>query len=142
MRLSTEAKVGLFVLVGLLILGYMSFRVGQQGIGLKKGYVVEAVFDNVAGLNKDASVQIAGVEVGRVESIKLRDGKAVIQMRITPDVKLEKDVRAAVKEAMEAFSTDAGGIMLHGEVGQEVPFENIQALYEAFYEYGQYPLNL
>ncbi|MDX9821625.1 MAG: MlaD family protein [Syntrophales bacterium] len=97
MRLSTEAKVGLFVLVGLIILGYMSFRVGQGGIGLKEGYVVEAVFDNVAGLNKDASVQIAGVEVGRVESIKLKDGKAVIQMRITPEVKLEKDVRAAVK---------------------------------------------
>ena len=53
----------------------------------------------------------------------------------TPD-----QVRAAVKEAMEAFSTDAGGIMLHGEVGQDVPFENIEALYSAFYEYGKYPL--
>jgi hypothetical protein len=31
--------------------------------------------------------------------------------------------------------------MLHGEVGQEVPFENIEALYSAFYEYGTYPLD-
>lgn len=52
----------------------------------------------------------------------------------TPD-----DVRAAVKEAYEAFSTEAGGIMFHGEIGQEVPFANIEALYSAFYEYGVYP---
>ena len=97
MRLSTEAKVGLFVLAALIILAYMSFRVGQQGIGLKRGYVVEAVFDNVVGLNKDASVKIAGVEVGRVDSIKLKDGKAVVQLRISEEVKLEKDVRAAIK---------------------------------------------
>jgi uroporphyrinogen decarboxylase len=53
----------------------------------------------------------------------------------TPD-----EVRAAVKEALEAFSTDQGGCMLHGEIGQEVPFENIEALYSAFYEYGKYPM--
>ncbi|HOO91245.1 MAG TPA: MlaD family protein, partial [Syntrophales bacterium] len=67
--ISTEAKVGLFVLVALIILGYMSFRVGEQGFGLKKGYPVTVVFDNATGLEKDASVQIAGVEVGRVEDI-------------------------------------------------------------------------
>jgi uroporphyrinogen decarboxylase len=53
----------------------------------------------------------------------------------TPD-----DIRAAVREAMEAFGNHNGGIMLHGEVGQDVPFENIEALYSSFYEYGQYPL--
>jgi uroporphyrinogen decarboxylase len=53
----------------------------------------------------------------------------------TPD-----DIRAAVKEALEAFSTDQGGCMLHGEIGQEVPYENIEALYAAFYEYGKYPM--
>jgi uroporphyrinogen decarboxylase len=54
----------------------------------------------------------------------------------TPD-----EVRGAVKEAIAAFSTDRGGCMLHGEVGQEVPLENIEALYAAFYEYGKYPLD-
>jgi len=54
----------------------------------------------------------------------------------TPD-----DVVNAVKEAIEAFGTFNGGVMLHGEVGQEVPFENIEALYSAFYEYGTYPLD-
>jgi len=95
--ISTEAKVGLFVLVALIILGYMSFRVGEYGFGLKKGYVVAAVFDNAAGLDKDASVMVAGVEVGRVEKIGLTDGKALVTMRIIPDVKLEKDVTASIK---------------------------------------------
>jgi len=95
--ISSEAKVGLFVLVGFLILGYMSVQVGKGGLSLKKGYSVDVVFDSAAGLGRDASVQIAGVEVGRVESIKLKDGKALVALRITPDVKLEKDVTATIK---------------------------------------------
>lgn len=95
--ISPEAKVGLFVLVALIILGYMSFRVGEYGFGLAKGYLVTAVFDNVAGLERDASVQIAGVEVGRVESIRLKEGKALVTMRVLPNVKLEKDVTVLVK---------------------------------------------
>lgn len=95
--ISTEAKVGLFVLVALIILGYMSFRVGQYGFGLKKGYTVNAVFDNVAGLNKDADVMIAGVEVGKVEGIGLKDGRALVTMRIVPAVRLEKDVVVTIK---------------------------------------------
>jgi phospholipid/cholesterol/gamma-HCH transport system substrate-binding protein len=95
--LSSEAKVGLFVLVGLIILGYMSVQVGKQGLGLKKGYTLDVVFDNAAGLEQDASVQIAGVEIGRVESISLRDGKALVRLRIIPNVKIEKDAIAAIK---------------------------------------------
>ena len=95
--ISSEAKVGLFVLVALIILGYMSFRVGEYGFGLKKGYPVNVVFDDATGLEKDASVQIAGVEVGRVESISLKDGKALVTLRILPSVKLEEDTEAKIK---------------------------------------------
>jgi phospholipid/cholesterol/gamma-HCH transport system substrate-binding protein len=45
---SSEAKVGLFVLIGMVILGYMSFQVGKQTFGLKKGYTLDVVFDNAA----------------------------------------------------------------------------------------------
>lgn len=47
----------------------------------------------------------------------------------------------AVKEAIEAFGNFNGGVILHGEVGQDVPLENIEAMYSAFYEYGRYPLD-
>jgi len=53
----------------------------------------------------------------------------------TPD-----QVREAVKEAVRCFGRFNGGVMLHGEVGPDVPLANIEALYGAFYEYGTYPL--
>lgn len=95
--ISTEAKVGLFVLVAILLLIYMTMQVGQRGVGIRKGYTVDVVFDNVSGLNKHSSVQIAGVEVGRVEDILLKDGKALVRLRIMPGVTLEKDVMASIK---------------------------------------------
>ena len=83
--------------MALIILGYMSFRVGESGFGVKKGYQVNVVFDNAAGLERDASVQIAGVEVGRVEGISLKDGQALVTLRVLPSVRLEKDVEAKIK---------------------------------------------
>lgn len=53
----------------------------------------------------------------------------------TPD-----EVRAAVREVMDCFGRFDGGVMLHGEIGPDVPFENAEALYAAFYEDGRYPL--
>ena len=55
--------------------------------------------------------------------------------RGTPD-----EIVAHVKEIMELFGNFNGGIVLHGEVGPDVPFENIQALYRAMRDYGDYPL--
>jgi len=95
--ITTEAKVGLFILIGMLLLGYMTLQVGQKGMGMKKGYTVDVVFGNVSGLNKHAAVQIAGVEVGQVDDIQLKDGKALVRLRISPNVTLEKDVSAAIK---------------------------------------------
>ncbi|NPU83945.1 MAG: MCE family protein [Syntrophaceae bacterium] len=95
--ISTEAKVGLFVLAGIIILAFMSFQVSQPGFGLKRGYTIKVVFENAAGLDKDASIQVAGVEVGRVESIALEEGKALITLRIKSDVKLPKDVTASIR---------------------------------------------
>ncbi len=124
---STEAKVGLFVLVALILLAYMSFEVGEYGFGFKKGYAVNAVFENAAGLEKDASVQIAGVEVGRVEAISLKDGKALVAMRIFPAVKLEEDVIASIKShgilgdkyiEIQAGTQGVSYIEEGGEIGQ------------------------
>jgi phospholipid/cholesterol/gamma-HCH transport system substrate-binding protein len=95
--ISTEAKVGLFVLAGLIILAYMSFQVSQPGFGLKRGYHIQVFFENAAGLEKDASIQVAGVEVGRVESIALQEGQALVTLRIKPDIQLAKDVKASIR---------------------------------------------
>jgi phospholipid/cholesterol/gamma-HCH transport system substrate-binding protein len=75
-----EAMVGLLVLVGVVLLFYMSFRVTQ--LERVKGEVYTAIFSSVSGLAVNAQVEVAGVPVGRIEKIDLEAGKAKVWMRI------------------------------------------------------------
>jgi hypothetical protein len=51
------------------------------------------------------------------------------------------EVRAHVREVIHAFGRFNGGLILHGEIGPDVPLENIRAMYEAYRELGQYPVS-
>lgn len=95
--LSPEAKVGLFVLLGIILLAYMSLRVGGFRFGKAEGYTLYATFDSAAGLDPDSSVKMAGVEVGRVKKITLKDHKARLVLQIHPDVEIGRDFTAALK---------------------------------------------
>jgi len=96
-KLSVEAKVGVFVVIGIIILGYMSMKVGRLGLKMDKGYDVKIYFDSASGLVEDVPVELAGVEVGRVRKILLEDGKALVILRIDFNIKLGKDVKALIK---------------------------------------------
>ncbi len=96
-KLSAEAKVGIFVLIGIILLVYMSLRVGGMRFGKEEGYTLTVKLDNAAGLDRDASVKVAGVEVGRIKDIKLQDHKAVVVLRIKPGVRIGRDFTAALK---------------------------------------------
>ena len=63
-EISSEMKVGILVLVSIVILFYMSFRIGKFGVLQERGYDLTVLFENVAGLGNKSPVQIAGVEVG------------------------------------------------------------------------------
>lgn len=93
----TEIKVGIFVLIALLILGYLSIKLGEETITTKKGYPISAIFDDVSGLVPGARVEMAGVEIGRVSEIKLADGKALVKMNIYEGIKITKDAVAMVR---------------------------------------------
>ncbi|HXY55136.1 MAG TPA: MlaD family protein [Nitrospirota bacterium] len=96
-KLSAEAKVGLLVLVGSIILLYMTFAVGKYEFGEKKGYTIQAIFDSVAGLDEKAAVRMAGVKIGTVERVVLSDSRAKVIMRIDPGVRIEHGAQAIVK---------------------------------------------
>jgi phospholipid/cholesterol/gamma-HCH transport system substrate-binding protein len=96
-KLSAEAKVGLLVLLGSIILLYMTFAVGKYEFGEKKGYTIEAVFDSVAGLDAQAAVRMAGVKIGAVESVTLEDSRAKLILRINPSVKIRRGSQAVIK---------------------------------------------
>ncbi|NVM21803.1 MAG: MCE family protein [Desulfobacterales bacterium] len=96
-RLSAEAKVGLFVVIGIVILAYMSAKVGKFEYGWGRGYEVYAYFDSAEGLAEAVPVEIAGVEVGQVKKIELEAGRAKVTLQIKQDVEIGEDAKAAIR---------------------------------------------
>jgi phospholipid/cholesterol/gamma-HCH transport system substrate-binding protein len=96
--MTTEFKVGIVVLVGIVLLFYMSFRIGKFGsLTEGKGYFVTAHFKNTAGLDAKSPVEIAGVEVGRVNKITLDGTMAKATLLLKDDVKVPVDSAVAIK---------------------------------------------
>jgi phospholipid/cholesterol/gamma-HCH transport system substrate-binding protein len=93
----TEIIVGIFVLVGITCLAYLAIRLGKLDVLGDSGYPVYADFPSVAGLKVGDPVEIAGVRVGRVESMGLADDRARLKLRINDRVKLQDDVIASVR---------------------------------------------
>lgn len=93
----TDILVGIFVLAGLLCLGYLAIKLGKLEVFGSSGYVVTADFPSVAGLKAGDPVEIAGVRIGRVEAIKLADDRARLELRLQDGVKLQEDVIASVR---------------------------------------------
>jgi phospholipid/cholesterol/gamma-HCH transport system substrate-binding protein len=93
----TDILVGIFVLVGLVCLGYLAIRLGKLELFGAQGYVVFADFASVAGLKLGDPVEIAGVRIGKVEGMGLADDRARLRLRVSDDVKLQEDVIASVR---------------------------------------------
>ena len=96
-KISTEIKVGVFVVLGILVLAYMTVNIEKIGIGRAVGYRIFTKLDSAAGLVKNSPVRIAGVEVGRVENIVLETGKAKVALRLPFQITLPIDSMAFVK---------------------------------------------
>ena len=96
-KLNLELVVGLFLLAGILCLGYLSVRLGKVDVWGKPGYRVFAVFSDVGGLRDGAPVEVAGVEVGQVEGIRLEDYEARVVLRVKPGLVLREDTIVSVK---------------------------------------------
>jgi phospholipid/cholesterol/gamma-HCH transport system substrate-binding protein len=96
-RIDTELLVGLFMIIGITCLTYLSIKLGRMEIIGDKGYKLYAEFSEIGGLKNGASVEIAGVEVGRVRNISLSDYQAKLELQINSGVKIQADSIAAVK---------------------------------------------
>jgi len=95
--MTSAAKVGIFMLIVLAILGFFILRIEDIKIsGRQETRTVKALFGSVAGLQRKATVRVAGVEVGKVKDITLRDGKAEVTMDLTEDVPLRENASAQV----------------------------------------------
>lgn len=93
----TEIIVGIFVLAGIICLGYLAIRLGKLELFGTQGYVVFADFVSVAGIKLGDPIEIAGVRIGKVEAIGLVDDRARLTLRVSEGIKLQDDVIASVR---------------------------------------------
>ncbi len=93
-----ELIVGVFVLVGITALAYMAIKLGKlEVIGGGNQIELQAEFDSVAGLKPGAAVEIAGVQVGHVKRIGLKEDRALVVLSLHPGVKIYGDAIASIK---------------------------------------------
>jgi phospholipid/cholesterol/gamma-HCH transport system substrate-binding protein len=98
-KIKKETAVGIFVIMGLLAVVYMSVKLGNVQLFSDKYYEIKANFTDISGLKVNAPVQMYGVEVGFVSHIGLdqKKGVAAVSMMLLKEVKLTDDAIAAIK---------------------------------------------
>ncbi|MEO7795659.1 MAG: MlaD family protein [Thermoanaerobaculia bacterium] len=93
---SQTLKVGIFMTVCLLILGWLILRVEDWKLWGAEGTRVDAVFDSVVGLDDKAAVRLAGVRVGRVDGIRLEGRKARVSLLLDQPIAFVEGSYAAI----------------------------------------------
>jgi phospholipid/cholesterol/gamma-HCH transport system substrate-binding protein len=110
-----ELVVGVFVLIGILCLAYLSAKLGKLEMISGDVYEVEAQFNSASGLKPGSTIEIAGVEVGRVRGITLNQDRAMVKLAVNNTIKLYTDTIASIKtrgiigEKFLALSPGGGG---------------------------------
>jgi phospholipid/cholesterol/gamma-HCH transport system substrate-binding protein len=110
-----ETVVGIFVIIGLVCVGYMTVKLGDVSLFGDDSYPLYARFNSVSGLRVGNSVEMLGMEIGKVAGFKM-DQQALlaqVELRIKPDIKIYGDAIASIKTAGligdKYVSIDPGG---------------------------------
>jgi len=98
-KYSKETVVGIFVVIGLVCIGYMTVKLGNVGFLGDNTYSLYARFSAVTGLRVGNPVSMLGLEVGRVENFRMDQENQVIQVefRINNGVEIYDDAIASIK---------------------------------------------
>ncbi|WP_169737977.1 MlaD family protein [Terasakiella pusilla] len=92
-----EKIVGGLTFSGLILAIFLSYGQPETDLNDDGSYKIEATFSRVDGLDEDAEVRMGGVPIGQVIGARLNDNyRAVVTMRISPDVGLPVDTSAAI----------------------------------------------
>jgi phospholipid/cholesterol/gamma-HCH transport system substrate-binding protein len=98
-KYTIETTVGIFIVFGLLCIGYMTVKLSHLSLLGDNAYSLFARFKSVTGMRIGSPIYISGIEVGRVERLTMDQGSqmAVLEMRIKNDVKIYNDAIASIK---------------------------------------------
>ncbi|MDX8402836.1 MAG: MlaD family protein [Mariprofundaceae bacterium] len=94
--MNQQARLGAFVLIGLILFAFATNRVGDMIWVKQANHVVETEFDDLLGLNVQSPVLMAGVKIGTVQEILLRNHRAVVRVALNSDVRLPASTRASI----------------------------------------------
>ncbi len=96
---SVEFAVGIFVIIGIICVGYLTIKLGQMEWIGDNSYTIQARFRDISGLKKGSQVEMAGVQIGRVDDIRLDQERmmALVTMKIEKGLKLSEDSIASIK---------------------------------------------
>jgi phospholipid/cholesterol/gamma-HCH transport system substrate-binding protein len=96
MKNTLETRLGLFVALAVLAAAIVLERVGTIE-SFRHGRRVNALFNNIQDLKVGDHVKMAGVEIGRVETIQLTTNRVLVRMKVRPDAEVKTDSTAMVK---------------------------------------------
>ncbi len=100
-KYTMETVVGIFVVVGLLCVGYMTVKLGKVSFFREDYYSLYARFTSASGLRDGGPVEIDGIEVGRVGQMSIDQERqmAVVELKIKKGIKVYGDALASIKTA-------------------------------------------
>ena len=100
-KYSIETVVGIFVVIGLICVAYMTVKLGKVAFFGNNYYSIYADFGTVSGLRVGNLVEIDGIEVGQVRNMSINQDKqvAVVELKIRKGIKIYDDAIASIKTA-------------------------------------------
>ena len=100
-KYSHETIVGIFVVFGLICMGYMTVKLGNVSLFRDDSYHLYARFNTVSGLKVGNPIEMFGMEIGSVAGFQLdqEDMTAVVKLKIRKHIKVYDDAIVSIKTA-------------------------------------------
>ena len=123
-KYSNETIVGIFVVLGLAAISFMAVRLGNVSLFGDNTYALYAPFNTVSGLRIGNSVEMLGMEVGRVAAFRMDQERqqAIVELRIQKGIQVYDDAIASIKTAgligdkyVEVDPGGGGSLLEHGD---------------------------
>lgn len=121
-----ELLVGIFMLIGIIAITFLALRMGDIDLFNNDEYVIHAKFTSASGVKEGAYVEMAGVTVGKVKSIKFdpEDYLAVVDISLPKIIRIPDDSIASIRTAGiigdKFIKISAGGSDTYVEAGMEI----------------------
>lgn len=97
---SSKIKVGLFIIVGAILLTVLIFKMGNRKNPISDKKILVSIFKDVEGLKEGSDVRFAGVNIGIVDEIAIvSDSSVKVTLKVQDKLSrfVKKDSRAEIR---------------------------------------------